>query len=292
MLKRWARPLASYVLRLSLWWRVAREIEFVSSPTGRNGLLRSILYAPVSSSRDLSKFQNLELLEDATVRVKGIGLFNVRAHTDDLYVVLPSSERTILDVIRRSLAPGDVFVDAGANIGIYTVVASRIVGPRGSVLAVEMMPQTFERLHGHVELNGCDNVTLVNKAIADHAGLVVEARMPAGGRHGKASIVTADDEEDGETVKVETTTLEDLLSNLPPVRLMKMDLEGAESLAIQGAGAALERVQTIIFESWDEQHDASAVLQARGFRIRRLDGRNLIAENPRQSSPPLSPSSP
>ena len=272
------RPLAVYLARLRLWSKAISELDFVASSSGRNSLRRSILFAPISALRRLGEFQNLVLLEDATIHVRGIGQFHVRAHTDDLYVVLPSSEKSVLDFIRTYLTPGDAFVDAGANIGIYTVAASKIVGDSGSVVAIEMMPETFERLRGHVELNDCSNVTLVNRAVHSEAGRFVAATLPAKGRHGKASIIIGAAGSEDRTITVETDTLDNILRPFPRIRLMKMDLEGAETMAIRGAGEALDRIEAIIFERWDADHDATGELQKWGFRVRQLDSRNCVAE--------------
>lgn len=276
-LRRVFARLATYFSRLYLWSKVATELKFISSTNGHNGIRRSILYSPLSSLKCLSEFMNLELLEDATVKVNDVGLFNVRAHTDDLYVVLPASERPVLDFIRSYLRPGDVFVDAGANIGFYTILASTIVGRSGKVIAVEMIPETFSRLAAHVELNECDNVVLVNKALADRAGAQIAATLPADGRHGKASIIVGPSPEDM-IVHVETDTLENIVRPHARIRLMKLDLEGAESLAIEGAGAGLQRVDAVIFESWDEDHDATSALEEKGFAVTSLDHRNRVAQ--------------
>lgn len=277
-LSRLLKSFSAYVLRLRLWSKVLPELRFVASATGRNGLRRSLLFAPLTSLRGLGEFRNLVLLEDATVQVKDVGLFHLRAHSDDLYVALPSSEASVLEYIRSQLRPGDVFVDAGANIGIYTIVGSAAVGPEGIVVAIEMMPETFDRLRTHVEMNNCLNVILVNKAVSDRSGGHIPVTVPADGRHGKASIVTGCSGSMDQTVLVETQSLNDILGDVPKIQLMKMDLEGAEALAVRGATQVLGRIDRIVFECWDAEHDISPVLEKQGFRVRRLDARNLIAE--------------
>lgn len=270
--------LGTYVKRLHLWSRVASELRFVGSPSGRNGLLRSLLWAPFSALKDTQKFCNLLLLEDVTVEARDVGRFQLRSLSDDLYVALPSSEPTILRYIRMTLCDGDVFVDAGANIGFYTVAGSRLVGNKGAVVAIEMIPETFERLSAHVRLNACSNVRLVNAAISDRSGETVTAFLPGRGRHGKASIVSLDAESEGQMISVKTQTLDDILAGYSKVRLMKMDLEGAEMLAIGGATNILDRIDAIVFEKWDSEHDISRTLEAAGFRVRPLDPQNSIAE--------------
>ena len=60
----------------------------------------------------------------------------------------------------RTVKPGDIIVDAGANVGYYTVIGSRLVGDRGKVYAFEPDPSNFELLRKNVELNGLKNVVL------------------------------------------------------------------------------------------------------------------------------------
>jgi FkbM family methyltransferase len=74
--------------------------------------------------------------------------------------------RWILHTIRR----GDVFVDVGANIGYYTVIASKIVGDEGHVYAFEPDPTSFAILKANVERNGLTNVTLEQKALSNEPG--------------------------------------------------------------------------------------------------------------------------
>jgi FkbM family methyltransferase len=146
------------------------------------------------------------------------------------------------------------------------------------VVAVEMMPETFDRLRAHVDLNSCTNVRLVNRALADRRGQSVSVVVPAGGRHGLASIAAAKPDVGNKTVQIETETLDELLEALPRIKLIKLDIEGAEKLAIQGARKILSRVENIVFERWDEEHDLTALLQEQGFRVRALSARNAAAE--------------
>jgi hypothetical protein len=171
-----------YAQRLERWAVILRQLR---GCTWRDQmkLLASAAAAPVLALRDLSSWQDPVLLFDACIRAPRIGRFHVRRHTDDLWHVLPSREQGIHDALERLLRPGDVFVDAGANVGFYTLLASRLVGPTGRVLAIEMMPATADILRQHVAINDCTNVELVEKALSDRAGDTIMAKVPAG-KHG------------------------------------------------------------------------------------------------------------
>ena len=69
-----------------------------------------------------------------------------RGGTDDFNDALPKREGDAEDLTLNSLKPGDVFIDVGANIGHYTILASKLVGANGKVFVVEHIPQTMEIL--------------------------------------------------------------------------------------------------------------------------------------------------
>jgi hypothetical protein len=77
-----------------------------------------------------------------------------------------------MQFIRRYLRPGDCFVDVGANIGVYSLLAASIVGPGGMVHAFEPMKRTFERLVENVAMNALRHVQCHRLALSDAAGVV------------------------------------------------------------------------------------------------------------------------
>lgn len=261
-----------YVRRLAYWCRLMSELRGVDSQD-RRALWKAFARAPVVSLKDLDRWQDPTVESDVSVEVKGVGRFHVRAHSDDLHHVLPSREPAVFGAIRRRLRPGDTFVDAGANIGFYTVLAAGLVGPQGRVIAIEMMPDTAAILREHVRINGLTNVVVIEGALSDKAGERVVAHVDEG-KYGQASIA---DVRGGRTVDVVTATLEDILGDVPKASLMKMDLEGAEAAALRGAGGRLGSIEAIISEVLAEQETAQAVLSGHGFKVARLDGRNWMA---------------
>ncbi len=90
----------------------------------------------------------------------------IRAVLEQDHVWEDLETRWILHTIRR----GDIFVDVGANIGYYTVVAAKIVGEEGHVYAFEPDPTSFAILKANVERNGLTNVTLEQKALSNEPG--------------------------------------------------------------------------------------------------------------------------
>lgn len=257
--------------RLNIWRDVYRYLSGVSDHD-KTVLRRAILSAPVDVFRGLDRWRDPVVSEDCKVKSKGIGVFSVRAYTDDLYHTLPSREPSVIGAIRSHLKPGDVFVDAGANIGVYSVLASKLVGQNGIVISFEMMPETASILRDHLSRNQCENATVIQGALSDVPGKIVTA-YSGGDKHGQSSIIHKGS---GIEVSVETKTLEMELHDLPRVQLMKMDLEGAELQALKGLGNAISKIDAIIFEARDRD-EASDFLSGAGFLITRLDGKDKLA---------------
>ena len=241
-------------------------------------LLASAAASPVLAFRDLSTWQDPVLLFDTCVRVRRIGVFHVRHRTDDLWHILPWREQGIHDALERLLQPGDVFVDAGANVGVYTLLASRLVGPAGHVLAIEMMPDTAALLRRHIAENGCANVEIVEKALSGRAGETVTARVPRG-RHGQASVAnTAKPLIAYNEYPVRTTTLDDAARGLKRIKVLKLDVEGAELQALAGGQAMLTRTEKVIYESHTASDALAQTLKRAGFEVSTSLGKDRLAE--------------
>jgi len=158
------------------------------------------------------------------------------------YAVNRIHEETTTSLFCRVVKEGDVVVDLGANIGYFTLLAARLVGKNGRVYAFEPEPRNFEYLQRNINLNKYDHVEALHKAVADKPGIVklffctydtghhtiqkydgIQAYRPdlAG--------------EEGRFVEVEQITLDDFFKTVQrPVNVIKMDVEGAEMLALTG----------------------------------------------------------
>jgi FkbM family methyltransferase len=126
------------------------------------------------------------------------------------------------------LEPGLTVFDVGANVGMYAVLAARRVGAAGRVHAFEPTPHVAGRLRRNVTLNGLDNVVVTEAAVSDRAGVATFYVQQASDRSSLGG--------DGTPVPVQTITLDDYVpaQGLSKVDVMKMDVEGAETLALRG----------------------------------------------------------
>ncbi len=125
-------------------------------------------------------------------------------------------------------------LDAGANIGVITMMLARCVGPTGRVIAIEIVPDTAARLRRHIAMNGLENVEVIEKALSSESNLSVTATVPRG-FFGQASIVREGVPSDAAPVSVQTTTIDAIILDIPSIAILKMDLEGAEPQELLGA---------------------------------------------------------
>lgn len=269
--------------RISGWLYVFRNVKGVSADD-QSVLRASYASAPKDIVSNLSDWRDPRLIADATIVVNGMGRFAVRGHSDDFGHVLAKEHVEILEVINTRVGRGDTVIDAGANIGSLTVAMGRKVGASGTVLAVEMMPDTASCLRQNIELNAMSgHVTVFEKALSAKAGELVTARV-AEGFFGQASI--AESANSGRAVRdisVPTTTLDDVAGDCGDIALIKLDLEGAEPIALRGAARTLRKTRLVAFESWSgDDGETARILTDAGFSISRIDPRNFLAERKTQ----------
>jgi len=174
-------------------------------------------------------------------------------------------------IVRRLLRPGDVALDIGANLGVMTVLFSRLVGPAGRVLSFEPNPRVLERTRQTTAK--LSNVRLCEFALGprpDTLELVAPAR-----NLGSGSLVVDNQRfgADAKRATVPVERLDDVLARegVNAVRLVKMDVEGFEPQVLRGAERCLREIrpQVILFEMNQptpvSEHDTFKLLSAAGY---------------------------
>ena len=144
--------------------------------------------------------------------------------------------------IRRRLRRGDLFVDVGANIGYFALLASKAVGRSGRVVAIEASAVIFDSLRRNIVANGADNVRAIHAAAFGFRSTVRLYR----GNDANCGETTIDEQYGGEfEADVQAFPLDDLLTlpELQSVRLIKIDTEGAEYSILAGFHA-LDRLRS------------------------------------------------
>jgi FkbM family methyltransferase len=188
-----------------------------------------------------------------------------------------------LAFVCRHLKPGDVVLDLGANAGLYTLLAAQAVGERGHVYAFEPGSRALELLRRNIALNHLTNVTVIEAAVSNHTGEASFAVANDTALSSLADIGRADQQiATWQTVK--TVRLDDAIAQygMGAVSFIKMDVEGAEKLALDGAPHLLSRSSgplTILFEAFEQNTRAFGysvgelldMLRLRGFSLHAFD---------------------
>jgi FkbM family methyltransferase len=210
-----------------------------------------------------------------------------------------SFEANERDFLIRFLRSGDVFIDVGANIGLFTLIAAKCVGPRGRVVAFEPTASTYDRLAGNVYMNGFANVDCIKLALSDARGRLRLARA-SGGFDAWNSLAEPAMGRSCESEEVEVVEWDDYAKErglAGAVTMMKIDVEGWESRVLAGGRELLGRPDAPVLQM--EFTDAAAEaagsscralyqrLEDYGYRMFRYDpGRRRLVPEPRQERYP------
>lgn len=169
------------------------------------------------------------------------------------------SEWDEMKFLLRTLRPSDGFIDIGANVGFYTVLASTIV-TEGPLLAFEANPRNLGMLRDQVKLNQLANAEVFGTALGNTTG---QLSFFDSGREGGS--IACETDPDAMLITVPCARLDDCLKSnaLPEWTVAKMDVEGCESLVIEGASEVIRtrRIAVWLFELNDpalRKHASSA----------------------------------
>jgi FkbM family methyltransferase len=172
--------------------------------------------------------------------------------------------------LRGLLSPGMVAIDVGANEGLYTLFVAARVGPTGRAVAVEPSSRERATLQHNVDINRLANVTVVDSALGAALGKA-NLQIASGEHTGHNTLGSFVYDEvvaaDSEMVTVET--LDGLIERLALTRVdfVKVDVEGAETSVLRGAGNVLRRLRPLLLLEANEQ-----ALQAQGTSSAALVG--------------------
>ncbi len=146
-----------------------------------------------------------------------------------------SFESPEIEALCSATRPGSTVIDVGANIGIYTVVLARAVGPSGQVLAFEPVPENVERLRRNLEVNDIANVEVFQVAIADRNETVALHLSDDPAYH--STVAVSQGHGLGRSTTVPGRSLNKIWRELgsPEVSVAKIDVEGAELDVLRGA---------------------------------------------------------
>jgi FkbM family methyltransferase len=179
------------------------------------------------------------------------------------------------DVFLHGYTPrsGDIVFDVGAGIGAETLLFSRLVGPSGHVVSLEAHPRTYQRLSSLCEVNRLTNVTPLQVAAADADA---EVTLSDSADHLRNTILHNSDGLVVPTRRIDTIARE---LGITHIDLLKMNIEGAERLAVDGLDGIIDSTKHVCISCHDFLADAGGPeemrtktfvrdwLLARGFRV-------------------------
>lgn len=208
-------------------------------------------------------------------RLGGGGYFLVPS--DDRYWVQPllldrSYELDVDHFLERTLTAKDVFLDCGANLGLWSIVAARVIGDPERVVAIEAASRTFAGLLKNWKLNG-EVFTVLHRAISDKTGDEVSF-FASKEDHASATMLAELSPIKAQPEIVRTISLVDLLrqrtarSGEESVVFVKLDIEGMERKVLATIDPAQHRELIIIYEDHgSDQSQVTSFLLDRGFEV-------------------------
>ncbi len=193
-----------------------------------------------------------------------------------------------ITLVKSRLTEGNVFIDVGANIGSYTLVAAKLVGKTGKVFAFEPVGSAFNRLSENISLNDPGNIKAEQTAIFN-SNQKLDFHLSSNKNLGMSSIYHHD-AESGAIEQVGAIRLDDYVKDhsIERIDMIKIDIEGSEMFALQGMTDTLRNFKPDIFiELKDEAHlhseysvnDIIGFLNRLGYKQNALDeAGNLIPD--------------
>lgn len=179
-----------------------------------------------------------------TVKVSTLYGFEIWVHGNDDVIIERSVydtgtyEKGTIRVIQQLLKEGDVFVDAGANIGVMSLVASTCVGKTGKIHAFEPFPKIYDRLVANISLNQFTNICVYQLALASVSG---EAFLYPDTHHNPGASSLVNPNIGVQPLTVQKQTLDALLNLNEKIALIKIDVEGYEMEVLKGAETILSK---------------------------------------------------
>ncbi len=146
----------------------------------------------------------------------------------------------ITQAMIRAIDPGYHCIDVGANHGYYSLIMSDLIGSTGKLIAVEPTPKLAKLLERTLDLNGFrDRTTVLQQAITNRTGETINLFIPDG--YGMNATIFNESSSTGENIKVQTTTIDDLVRDWSKVDFIKIDAEGAEEVIWNGMQETISR---------------------------------------------------
>jgi FkbM family methyltransferase len=228
----------------------APENDFVVEAAMGSPDESSYLAAALASPEFRARHPQLVTQSQAWVWAEPNDQFILRVNLADDAIGWPAIEGQFepaeTEFMRRHTRPGAHVMDVGANVGYHTMMLASLVGPQGRVDSFEPLPHLFQALARSIARNGFDSFTSAhNVAVSDKPGRAFVRYAERTSNWGGAQLCASDEAPAGHTVvSIDTVTLDEM--DVDRLDFIKIDVEGAEPMAVRGARALLRRTRPIV----------------------------------------------
>ena len=194
--------------------------------------------------------------------------WNTGAHVNGCWLGTYEIDKQLL--CEKLTMPNMIVYDIGANAGFYSLIFSRLVQSNGKVIAFEPDSNNISDLRKHLVINDINNVTIIQAAVSDNAGVV--GFSTTGGATGKI--------QNKSKYLIPTIQLDELIEKgiLPPPDLIKMDVEGSEAKVLIGAKKLIKqkRCNWLVALHGEEQKDRCfSTFKEAGYVLNDLYGNEI-----------------
>jgi FkbM family methyltransferase len=185
----------------------------------------------------------------------------IRLYKDSILskLIFQGFELDEIDFLKKILKPGDFFIDIGCNVGLFSLIASQLVGEKGKVICFEPTPKTFKRLKENIELNSFNNIDSKNIGLSNEIGQLF-LNQSENGFDAWNTFASNIDYKFQNKVKVDVSTLDNEIQNLDKnkISLIKIDVEGWEKFVLEGAKEILVNYSPVLLIEFTESNTFAA----------------------------------
>jgi len=166
-------------------------------------------------------------------------------------------EPVLTEYLKKTIKSGQTFVDVGANMGYFTLLASQLVGPKGNVYAFEPGAEAYQLLTKNIKLNKCTNVTAIQKAVGSYTGRMKLFGYGKDGDIGRQGLTKVEDRDEAWLARnpakresswslVDVARLAEALPEGSIPDFIKVDVEGGEKDSLEGMRDILAQGKTTL----------------------------------------------
>lgn len=185
----------------------------------------------------------------------------IRLYKDSLLskIIYDGFEKEEFDFVKKTLSFGDIFIDLGANIGLFSLLASKCVGRDGKVIAFEPAPVIYKRFMENVHLNKLENIDARNIGLSNEKG-ELKFYVSENGYDAWNSFAPSIDNKLQNQISVQVSTLDHELEllEMSKIKLVKIDVEGWEKFVLSGGTHFFKQYKPIVMVEFTDENTINA----------------------------------